>query len=91
MKKFLEKIKNISATTRNVAIATGVSVSALATTLPVFAAETLDPAITSGFTSAAATVALVIGLGIGACVGCVALSGGGKAALKWIKGVFAHA
>lgn len=87
MKNLLIKM---SAKTKNVAIATGVTVGSIVSTIPVFA-DGLDPAITAGFTSAATTTALVIGAGVAASVGVIALSGGAKAGLRWIKGVFAKA
>ncbi|MNN67378.1 hypothetical protein D3C81_1830080 [compost metagenome] len=55
------------------------------------AETTLDPAITGGFTQAGATGALIVAAGVAACVGVIAASGGAKAGLKWIKGVFAKA
>jgi len=83
-------LSRVSSKTKNAAIYTGVMVGSTVATVPVFA-DGLDPAITAGFTSAATTTALVIGAGVAASVGVVALSGGAKAGLKWIKGVFAKA
>lgn len=54
-------------------------------------ADGLDPAITAGFTTAGTNAGLIIGAGVAAAVGVIALSGGAKAGLKWIKGVFAKA
>ena len=53
--------------------------------------EVLDPSIVEGFASAGSQVALIVGAGVLASVSVVALSGGAKAGLKWIKGVFAKA
>jgi len=88
MKNFLNKI---TTNQKVIALSTGVVASTLAFSTKAFALETLDPAITAGFTSAGAMVALVIGAGVAATVSVVALSGGAKAGLKWIKGVFAKA
>lgn len=93
MKQFLEnakgKLNNLSTGAKTAIITSSV---ALGTSIPAFAADTsIDPAITSGFTTAGAQVAAIIGLGVGATVGVIALSGGAKAGLKWIKGVFAKA
>ncbi len=91
-KNLLNKVNSISTKTRNFAIGTGVAVSTLVSSLPVLATEpTLDPSITAGFTQASATVAVIIAAGVAATVGVVAASGGAKAGLKWIKGVFAKA
>lgn len=91
MKNLLNKVNAISTKTRNVAIGTGVAVSSVVGSLPVFADTTIDPSISAGFTQAGATVAVIIAAGVAATVGVVAASGGAKAGLKWIKGVFAKA
>ncbi|MGV2642741.1 hypothetical protein GNF86_14910 [Clostridium perfringens] len=93
MNKFLEnakdKLNNLSAGTKTAIVTSSI---ALGSAMPAFAADaTIDPAITSGFTTAGAQVSAIIGLGVAATVGVIALSGGAKAGLKWIKGVFAKA
>ena len=83
-------LKNISTRTKNVAIGAGVVAGSVASSLPVFA-DGLDPAITAGFTSASSAVLIIIAAGVGASVAVIGASGGAKAGLKWIKGVFAKA
>lgn len=90
MKQFLEntkdKLNNLSAKTKTAIITSSI---ALGTVVPAFAAEgDVDPAIVSGFTSAGAQVAAIVALGVTASVGVIALSGGAKSGLKWIRGVF---
>ena len=93
MNKFLENVKERAtqlSTTAKTAIIT--SSIALGSAIPAFAAEgDVDPAITAGFTSAGTQVAAIVALGVGATVGVIALSGGAKAGLKWINGVFRKA
>lgn len=94
MKQFIEntkdKLSNLSTSGKTAIISTAIT---LGTVIPAFAAEgdAIDPAITAGFATAGTQVAAIIALGVGATVGVVALSGGAKAGLKWIKGVFSKA
>lgn len=90
MKQFIEntkdKLNSLSVSAKTAIITSSI---ALGTVIPAFAADgDIDPAITAGFTSAGTQVAAIVALGVTATVGVVALSGGAKAGLKWIKGVF---
>lgn len=86
------KVSSISATGK-VVIGTAMTLATTCVTALADGTDTtaLDPSITAGFTSAGKTVALVIGAGVAATVGVIGLSGGAKAGLKWIKGVFSKA
>jgi len=92
MKQFIEnakgKLNNLSTGTKTAIITSSI---ALGTSIPAFAVGEVDPAITAGFASAGTTVAAIIGAGVAATVSVVALNGGAKAGLKWIKGVFSKA
>ena len=92
MKQFIKnattKLNSLSSGAKTAIVTSSI---ALGSSIPAFAAGEVDPAITAGFTSAGTQVAAIIGLGVGATVSVIALSGGAKAGLKWIKGVFAKA
>lgn len=94
--KMLTKIKSMSKNAKTFCITTSAIATSALTVIPVHAAETgLDPtvqsAITSGFTNAGQAITVIVGLGVGATVGVIAVSGGAKAGLKWVKGVFSKA
>lgn len=90
--KMLEKVNNLSSKVKTTiatgAITLGTSVFAFADTPTT---QTVTDTISKGFTEAGASVATIVGLGVTATVGVIALSGGAKAGLKWIKGVFSKA
>ncbi|MFW2503815.1 hypothetical protein OD350_28170 [Clostridium beijerinckii] len=94
--KLLEKFNSVSNATKVKAFAFGSSVGTLLTSIPAHAADSsMDPtvqsAISTGFTNAGTQLAVVIGLGVTATVGIIAMSGGAKAGLKWVKGAFSKA
>lgn len=88
----LKKINALSSKVKTgiitASVVAGTSVSALADTT---SNSTVTDTITKGFADAGSNVAVIIGLGVTATVGVVAMSGGAKAGLKWIKGVFSKA
>jgi hypothetical protein len=93
LKGTYQRVKNLSMVAKTGIMATAIS---LGTTVITHAAEgDLDPAvqtaISGGFTSAGKAIAVIVGLGVTATVGVIAVSGGAKAGLKWVKGVFAKA
>lgn len=88
----LNKLNNLSAKVKT-GICTGSIV--LGSTVSAFASTntgtgTMDT-ITKGFTDASSSIGIIVGLGVTATVGVIAMSGGAKAGLKWIKGVFSKA
>ena len=96
--KFITTISLIPRKAKMVGIATSVATANFIASVPVFAAEDaggLDPAvqasISNGFTSAGKAIAVIVGLGVTATIGVIACSGGAKAGLKWVKGIFAKA
>lgn len=95
--KLLEKFNSVSNATKVKAFAFGSSVGTLLTSIPAHAADStsMDPtvqaAISTGFSNAGTQLAVVIGLGVTATVGIIAMSGGAKAGLKWVKGAFSKA
>jgi hypothetical protein len=85
-------VKTCSPKIRATALSVGAVVGTFACSTMAWAdGATLDPNISAGFTTAGENVALIIGAGVLASVGVIALSAGAKAGLKWIKGVFAKA
>jgi hypothetical protein len=88
-----ERVSNLSAGAK-----VGITTFAITagTMVQAFAADgDLDPtvqtAVTNGFTSAGKAIAVIVGLGVTATVGVIAVSGGAKAGLKWVKGIFSKA
>lgn len=93
LEKQVDKVKQLSMGAK-----TGIIASALVlgNTVAAHAMEgELDPtvqtAISGGFTNAGKAIAVIVGLGVTATVGVIAISGGAKAGLKWVKGVFSKA
>lgn len=92
MNKLIVKMNNLSSKVKTGLITSsiilGSAVNAFADTP---SNQSVTDTITKGFTDAGSNVAVIIGLGVTATVGVVAMSGGAKAGLKWIKGVFSKA
>jgi hypothetical protein len=93
----LKKWNSVSNITKAKAFSIGCGLGTMLLPLAAHADDTtgLDPtvqaSIASGFTTAGTAVATIVGLGVVACVGVIATSGGAKAGLKWIKGAFSKA
>ena len=92
MRKFTRKLSNVSNRVKTTCVVASGVAMAIASTIPAFAdTATVDSSITAGFTQAGATTLVIIASGVAATVSVIAASGGAKAGLKWIKGVFAKA
>ena len=92
--RLLNQLNSISNSTKVMAIGVGTATTTLLSSIPVHAAgldATVETAITTGFTDAGSAIATIVGLGVTATIGIIAMSGGAKAGLKWVKGIFAKA
>lgn len=92
MNNVIQKVNNLSSKAKTGLITSSII---LGSAVNAFASpatnQSVTDTITKGFTDAGSNVAVIIGLGVTATVGVVAMSGGAKAGLKWIKGVFSKA